>query len=226
MAERCETGWEGRLARLVTHPYFAVAHRLRWEGQERVPLEGPAVLAANHQSFLDPVALGLALPRPIVFMGAAIYYRAPVVGPLMRLFRTVPVEEDAPGPSSIERMLGALQKGSLVGIFPEGQRTRDGLLGLPHEGVATLALRSGAPLIPATIAGAYAAWPVGRLSPRLASIRVYFGHPFRVEGESTRLRRREVTRDLMLRIADGFRLLGEPERAARSRRRLLTQYRV
>ncbi|NIO50025.1 MAG: 1-acyl-sn-glycerol-3-phosphate acyltransferase, partial [Hydrogenophaga sp.] len=68
------------MGRALLYPYFAVAHRLEWWGVERVPAQGPAILAANHQSFLDPPAIGLAVNRRIVFLAARFYYSLPVLG--------------------------------------------------------------------------------------------------------------------------------------------------
>ncbi len=213
--------WVGRAA---SRPYLAVVHRLRCFGLERVPRTGPAIVAANHQSFFDPVVLGLALNRKVVYMAAGPYFRVPLLGSLMRLFGAVPVKDKRPGHRPLARLLRALEEGHLAGIFPEGHRTPDGLVGLPREGAASLALRTGAPVVPATISGAYAAWPRHRLLPRPAPIAVYFGEPFRAEGESSRQRRREITCELMLRIIEGLKHLGRPEIAAKSRRRLLEEY--
>lgn len=212
--------WPERAGRALLGPYFAIAHRLDWTGVERVPASGPAILAANHQSFLDPPAVGLAVSRRIVFLAARFYYSLPVLGQAMRLMQAVPVRADAPGHRPLTDMLRALEDGCLVGIFPEGARSPDGLLAAAHHGVGTLALRSGAPVVPVTVSGGHDAWPMGRLLPRPARIRLYFGEPFTARGPSSRSRRREVTRQVMLRIADGFTMLGRPAIARASRRRV------
>ncbi|MFO7959188.1 MAG: lysophospholipid acyltransferase family protein [Candidatus Brocadiia bacterium] len=209
-----------RLGALLLHPYFAVAHRLAWSGAENIPEDGPAILAANHQSFFDPVLIGLAAGRPIIYMGTELYYRMPVVGWFMRLFDTVPVSEKAPGPSSISRLLRALDAGYLVGIFPEGGRTPDEQMMKPQEGVAALTLRTGCPVIPVTISGAWRAWPTGQPLPRPAPIGLHFGDPMRFSGTSTPDRRREVTFRVMMAVADGFRRLERPDLAAASEGRL------
>jgi len=221
MIDRLGDRWVDRAGRPLVGAYFAVAHRLRWRGRENVPPTGPAILAANHQSFYDPVVISLAAGRPVVFLGDLYYYRMPVVGHLMRLFGTVPVEVGSAGPGAFRSMVRALRRGHTCGIFPEGGRSPDGLIARPRPGAAALALRTGAPLVPVTLSGAYAAWPLTRKLPRPAPIAVRFGEPMRPEGPSTRRRRREVLIELMLRIADGFRELGRPELARRSRRRVL-----
>ncbi|MHC5034975.1 MAG: lysophospholipid acyltransferase family protein, partial [Planctomycetota bacterium] len=145
---------------------------------------------------------------------------------IMRAFDAVPVDVDTPAPSSLGMMLQALEEGRLCGIFPEGGRTFDGLLREPKPGVALLALRSGAPVIPVTIEGAYRAWPRGRHYPVPTRIRVYFGRPVDIapcdhqEGNNHD-RRHKIACQIMLRIADGFEKLGAPQLAQASRRKLL-----
>lgn len=224
MTEAPDRVWLESLTRRVVSPYFSIVHRLRWCGRDRVP-EGPALLAANHQSFYDPVALGVAVDRIVIYMATTLYYNMPVVGWLMRLYGVVPVEERA-GPSSMSAMLKALEKGYLCGIFPEGRRSPDGALTEPHEGAAALALRAGVPLVPVTIAGAHEAWPMERPLPRPARISIYFGRPMSPEGKSTPQRRREVTRELMRRVAEGFDRLDRPDLAETSRQRLEQEYRT
>lgn len=206
-----------RFARHLLHPYFACAHRLRWSGREKIPTHGPAVLAANHQSFYDPVMIGMLAPRHVMWLAWEYYYRMPVVGALMRLFGPVPVDVDAPAPTSLTSLLHALKRGDLVGIFPEGGRTPDGLPRRPRRGAAVLALRSGAPVVPITIAGAHAAWPVGRTLPRARPIAIHFGRPFRADAVCRQgqedARRRAVTYHLMHRVADGFSELDHPRLA-------------
>jgi len=219
-----------RAGQAVALRWFRLMNALRWQGAENVPGTGPAILAANHQSFLDPVLIGTAVNRRIVYLAWEYYYRLPVVGALMRMYDTIPVDLDAPTPAVLPRMLGALREGRLCGIFPEARRTPDGLIGEPMQGAATLALRSGAPLIPVTIMGAYRAWPRGRPLPGPAPISLYFGQAVPVERicaehrGSPRELRAAVTRELMLRIADGFAELGRPDLARASRQRLLLSF--
>jgi 1-acyl-sn-glycerol-3-phosphate acyltransferase len=212
------------IARRLSGAYFALAHRYRYFGAEHVPRAGPAILTANHQSFYDPVLIGLAVPRRVAFLGWEHFYNRPVVGTLMRMFGTVPVDLDAPGARAFATLLKVLERGGLCGIFPEGGRTHDGLITEPKSGVAALALRSGAPVIPVTISGAYRAWPRGRRLPSPEPIEVCFGEPVHLaeayDARAERRLRREATYEIMLRIADGFARFGRPDLASDSRRRL------
>ena len=215
-----------RFSRIIGYPYFALVHRIKWHGAENVPRQGAAILAANHQSFYDPVLLSLAAGRRIVYLALQQYLDYPVLGSLMRAYGAVAIEEGSPAPSAFARMLACLKQGCMCGIFPEGGRTLDGLPGAPRPGVAALALRSGAPIVPATISGAFRAWPASRRLPRPAPVQILFQEPICVpsgehrQARSDRALRREVTLEVMLKIADGFRELGEPRIAKAARRKL------
>jgi len=215
-----------RFSRIVGYPYFALMHRIRWYGTENIPAVGPAIIAANHQSFYDPVLLSLAASRRIVYLALQQYFDYPVLGFLMRAYGAVAIEEDSPAPSAYARMLEALREGHVCGIFPEGGRSKDGLPCPPRPGVAALALRCGVPIIPATICGASRAWPPKQRLPRPASISILFHKPIPVDPDRHRLRndralRREIALKVMLKIADGFTELGEPDLARAARRKLL-----
>jgi len=230
MDRAADNPWTDRIARALFFPYFAVMHRFRWYGAENIPRSGPAILAANHQSWYDPVLIGVAASRRVVFLGWDYFCNMPVLGTLMRLAGTIPVDLDEPEPTALARMARVLEQGRLCGIFPEGGRTQDGLFERPKEGAATLALRTGAPLIPVTICGAYRAWGRGRALPQPTPIALRFGAPLHVhrDADGTRAdlheRRREVTFELMLRIADGFEELGRPDLARACREKLRSLY--
>lgn len=222
-----------RLARPLGLTWLMAAHALRWRGAENVPRAGPAILAANHQSFLDPVALSVASPRRVIFLAWDYYYERPLLGCVMRPFEPIPVDVDAPEHRALRAMLGALKRGRLCGIFPEGGRTRDGAIGPCRQGVAALALRTGAPIVPATICGAFEAWPFGQALPAPRPIAVRFGRPVDprsagcLRGAATpRQRRRALTLEVMVRVADGFRRLGRPDLARRSEAALRTAFAV
>jgi 1-acyl-sn-glycerol-3-phosphate acyltransferase len=215
-----------RFVRAIVRAFFAIAHRARWSGQENVPDSGPGIVAANHQSFYDPVLIGAGLSRRVVYLAWEHYFGKPVLGALMRWLGALPVDLNAPPPRVLAQLIGVLDAGRLCGIFPEGTRSRDGLIGQPMAGVAMLALRSGAPVIPVTIHGAYHAWPRTRLLPAALPLSVHFGTPIDprgvVEGAaSNRARREALAWEVGLRIAEGFTHLGRPDLAEASRRRLV-----
>jgi len=148
-------------------------------GEERVPREGPAVIAANHPSYLDPILLSLQVERPIRFMAWDALFKVPVLGALIRAFGAFPVDvRRGHGRAAYERARSLVEAGEVVGLFPEGKRSRTGWMEPSlREGAARLALETGAPLIPATISGAYRAWPHYQSLPRPARIRVRYHDP-------------------------------------------------
>jgi 1-acyl-sn-glycerol-3-phosphate acyltransferase len=165
----------GILQRLI-EALFRVLFTYDCVGEASIPVQGPAVVAANHPSYLDPLLLSLQVARPIHFMAWDALFRVPLLGALMRLFGAIPVDvRPGRGRDAYTRAKALLAQGEVVGIFPEGRRSRSGWMEPAlREGAARLALETGAPLVPATIVGAFRAWPHFRVLPRLARIKVRF----------------------------------------------------
>ncbi|MFO7173327.1 MAG: lysophospholipid acyltransferase family protein [Bacillota bacterium] len=164
-----------RFAAFLAGFLYRVLFGLRVEGREHVPGEGPAILFANHLSWHDIPLLAIAAPRPIRFMAKAELFRPPLVGAVLRFFGAFPVRRGAADRQAIREALAALAAGELLGIFPEGTRVRPGQTGRAEPGVAYLAWKSGAPVVPAAISG----------TPRLfGRVTVRIGPPIRLEGFS------------------------------------------
>jgi 1-acyl-sn-glycerol-3-phosphate acyltransferase len=165
--------------RAVFEALFKVLFTYDCRGEEQLPVSGPAVIAANHPSFLDPLLLSLQVRRPIRFMAWERLFRLPGLGFLIRLFGAFPVDlRRGRGGVAYEAAKRLVLAGELVGIFPEGQRSTSGWLEPElRAGAARLALETGAPLFPVTIAGAHRAWPRARLVPHPARIRVRYHAP-------------------------------------------------
>jgi 1-acyl-sn-glycerol-3-phosphate acyltransferase len=163
-----------RLFRLIA----GVAFRFRVEGAERVPRSGPGILVAPQRNWLDPAAVGGACPRPVRFLIMDSVYRKPWARWFYRAMRSIPVKSG--GSSSIGALRGALrwlQRGELIGIFPEGRVVPRAGAGRIHAGAALLSVRSGAPVIPVEIRGSAQAWPHGRSYPAPAAVSVHIGTP-------------------------------------------------
>ena len=165
--------------RAVVEALFRVLFTYDCLDEEKIPPEGPAVIASNHPSYLDPVLLSLQVERPIRFMAWDALFRVPLLGAFMRLFGAFPVDVRAGrGRDAYEQARALIQDGELVGIFPEGKRSRSGWMEERlREGAARLAWETGAPLVPATITGAFRAWPYFRALPKPARIRVRYHDP-------------------------------------------------
>jgi 1-acyl-sn-glycerol-3-phosphate acyltransferase len=158
---------------------FRVLFTYDCQGEENIPAQGPAVVASNHPSYLDPVLLSLQVRRPIRFMAWEALFRVPLLGSLIRTFGAFPVDtRPGKGREAYDKAKALVQAGEVVGLFPEGKRSRTGWMEPRlREGAARLAWETGAVLVPATIAGAYRAWPYFAALPRPARIRVRYHAP-------------------------------------------------
>jgi 1-acyl-sn-glycerol-3-phosphate acyltransferase len=163
----------------LTEALFRVLFSYECTGVENLPATGAAVVAANHPSYLDPVLLSLRVARPIHFMAWDALFRVPLLGVLLRSFGAISVDVRAgKGGKAYAHSKALIESGKLLGVFPEGKRSREGWLEPTlREGAVRLALETGAPLVPATIVGAFRAWPHFRLLPKLARISVRFHEP-------------------------------------------------
>jgi 1-acyl-sn-glycerol-3-phosphate acyltransferase len=129
--------------------------RLDVSGRENVPAGGPLVVCSNHIAWLDPVVLGVVLPRRIAFMAKEELFRYPVFGWCLRLLGAFPVKRGTADRNAVHFAGRVLSRGGVVGMFPEGTRSRTGQLGKAHNGAAYLAVRNRARVVPVGIRGPY-----------------------------------------------------------------------
>ncbi len=158
--------------RFLALPMFG----FRVEGAGRIPASGAGIVVALHRSWLDPACLGGASPRPLCFLIHRDVYHKWWGRWFYRRMGAIPVG-GALSTGSLKAALRRLQAGELLGIFPEGGIGGKGLALGFFRGAAHLAVRCGAPVIPAEIEGSSAAWPHGRKWPGPARVRVRFGPP-------------------------------------------------
>jgi 1-acyl-sn-glycerol-3-phosphate acyltransferase len=175
---RTPRAWFYRSVRFLSLPAFAVWFRVRSEGLEHVPPAGPLILAANHVSYLDPAVVGSTFPRVIRFLIARDVHDHPILRWFYRSMLSIPVDRTGgTARQALKEALRALARGEVVGIFPEGGRVAPGQAEEGLAGVALLARRSGAPVVPVGIAGTDAAMPRGAAWPRPAGVVVRHGEP-------------------------------------------------
>ncbi|HET9481112.1 MAG TPA: lysophospholipid acyltransferase family protein [Candidatus Polarisedimenticolia bacterium] len=190
--------------RTLALPLARAYLRLRVEGRSRVPASGPCLIVANHTSYLDAAVLGASCPRRITFMITEPIYRMARMRWFYYLMGSIPVAPETPDPGALKAALRTLQQGGVLGIFPEGQRMPDGRPGEGKSGASLIAARTGAPVVPALILGAFESRPVGSLLPRPARVRVIFGEPLRfpagAERRASRTELERFTRQLMAAI--------------------------
>jgi 1-acyl-sn-glycerol-3-phosphate acyltransferase len=172
------------VAKALITPATKILFPTKVTGLHNIPTTGPAMIAPNHISFFDSVVLIGVLPRRITYVGKAEYldswktrYVLPAVG-------MIPIERGGSGKQSmaaLDTAAGVLERGELFGIFPEGTRSRDGLLHKGRAGIARLALRTGAPIIPVGLRGTDRIQPPGASVPRpFVRCEVHIGKPIDV----------------------------------------------
>jgi 1-acyl-sn-glycerol-3-phosphate acyltransferase len=165
----------------VFYPFVRLYLGLRREGLDHIPRRGPLIIVANHVSYMDAILLGSAAPRPIQFMVLQWMYDLLFLRWFYWGMGTVPVQSDGNDRKAIKRAMRVLERGRVLGIFPEGTRSPDGRIGETRPGAAMIAALSGAPVVPAFIAGARESMPVGARFPAPARVQVRFGPPIRYQ---------------------------------------------
>jgi 1-acyl-sn-glycerol-3-phosphate acyltransferase len=195
------------IIKVVLTPFIRTGVRVHVEGRDNVPKRGPVILAANHRSFLDSIFIPLVVHRRVTFVAKAEYFDDPKTAWFFRGVGQIPIRRE--GGSASERALASatevLQAGQVFGIYPEGTRTRDGLMHRGHTGVARLAMRCGAPIVPVGLIGTDDVQPIDSKMPKFnRHITIRFGEPIdpaRYAGrENDRLALRELTDELMYEI--------------------------
>lgn len=146
--------WLYGIAKAIVSPLFRLGFRIRVEGVENIPRKGGVILFGNHIHYLDPVVVGVVVPRPVCFMAKEELFRG-FLGFLIRSLGAFPVKRGTPDRSSLKRALEILEKGGCFGIFPEGTRSRTGQLQKPEPGTAYIGLKAKVPMVPFGITSQY-----------------------------------------------------------------------
>lgn len=160
-------------------PVFGVAWRIRSEGLEHLP-DGPAILCANHVSVLDSFFIPAVLARRVTFVGKAEYLDSWKTRRLFPALGMIPIDRSGgdSAAAALDAAAEVLARGDLCGIYPEGTRSRDGMLHKGHTGPARLALRTGTPIVPVGVRGTLEIMPPDARRPRLFKrATIAFGAP-------------------------------------------------
>jgi 1-acyl-sn-glycerol-3-phosphate acyltransferase len=146
--------WLYKVARALVRPTVAPFFRFRVSGRERLPLAGPAILAVNHQSDIDPLFIGVAAARPLHYMTEAEKFLRPVLPRVIVRLGAFPIVRGSADVAGIRATLRLLADGEAVVIFPEGDPFKGGPPRGFHPGIGMIAVRSGAPVLPLALTGA------------------------------------------------------------------------
>lgn len=150
-----------------------LCYRQRREGRDNMPDAGPVLIVSNHQSHLDPVAVGMCVTRREThFVARDSLFRTPIFGRLIRAYNAIPIKRGEGDTAGVRAVLDRLASGAAVLVFPEGTRTADGRTAEFKRGVLLLIKRSRCPVVPAAIEGAFDAWPRSRNRPLILGKRI------------------------------------------------------
>jgi 1-acyl-sn-glycerol-3-phosphate acyltransferase len=188
-----------RLAAVVVKPLMRTWFRIRLEGEEHIPEEGPAILASNHRSNMDPVLLASAVTRPVAFMAKAELFVWPL-GPILRWIGQFPVRRGGIDREALRRTDAILARGSVLGLFPEGTRGQ-GDFSAVHPGLAYIVVRQRCPVLPVAIFGTERVRRRFGWLPSASPVRIVIGPPIDLSGStSDRAGRRAATQLLQQRL--------------------------
>ena len=201
------------IARFILRPLFLLAFRPTVRGRENVPATGAFIIASNHLSFIDSMAIPLMAPRRVGYLAKAEYFTGTgisgwVTRTLFTALGALPVEREThrAAQAALDTAMSVLRTGGGFGIYPEGTRSRDGRLARGKTGVAWLALTADCPVVPVAVAGTDRIQPIGASWPRPHRFSVTFGEPLTFPEHRGKAgngkARREVTDMIMEAIAE------------------------
>lgn len=168
-------------------------------GREHFPASGGVLLVSNHQSFMDPVLVTMALPREGNYMARDTLFQDRWFGRLIRFLNAYPIRRGTADMMAIKETMRRLKEGRVVAAFPEGTRSPDGRVGEMLAGLATVAKKCNAPIVPTLIDGMYQAWPRHQILPGFGDVVVEYGKPI-TPAEYARMSPDELTEEIRRRI--------------------------
>lgn len=189
--------WTGRvltwtLAKLLFN--FRVIH------PERIPLSGGLIVASNHQSYLDPPLIGVCSKRDICFLARKTLFQWPILGPIFPKLGVVPVDQERADMSALKTIVRLVEAGKATGVFPEGARTLDGKLQPVQPGLGLVIAKTGAPVVPVRIFGAFEAFPRGAKRIKRHPVTIVVGNPIHFTKEELTGHGRDLYQKLSERV--------------------------
>lgn len=195
---------------------------VRARGRRHVPRDRGAILASNHVAAIDPVLVCMSFWRQVVWLAKVELVKTKKVAWFFRGAAVIPVNRDAPADDWIDAAARVLKENKMFGVFPEGTRSPDGRVYKGYTGVARVAQRSGAPVIPTFIAGSKRAHQKGRRLAKPSATEVRFGAPMHFEiraGEDEHAAYRRFTDEVLDAVAALGGVERVPDRYSRERPR-------
>ena len=169
-----------RFSQIVFRLLFYTVFRTRVYGRENIPKEGAVILAANHASNIDPPLMASLIERPVSYMAKIELFENPIFGAAIRRCHAFPVKRGASDRGAIKAAVTVLKEGHMLGLFPEGTRSKTGELQKAEAGIALIASMTGAPIVPVAILNSHRIFANGGLLPQL---RIMYGAPISFQGD-------------------------------------------
>ncbi|UYZ24439.1 lysophospholipid acyltransferase family protein [Mesobacillus jeotgali] len=176
-------------ARSLVNSILSPIYRIEVIGKENIPADGGVLLCANHIDNLDPPVVGITAPRPVHFMAKEELFSVPVLGKIVPRLNAFPVKRGMSDREALRKGLGILKDGKVLGLFPEGTRSKTGEMGKGLAGAGFFALRSDAHVVPCAIIGPYKAFK---------KLKVVYGKPIDMESIKEKKLNAEQTTDLIM----------------------------
>ena len=194
------------LAKLLARMIFS----MRVIHPERMVESGPLLIAVNHSSFFDPPLAGICSRRGVYYLARKTLLKWPFFGPLFPAMNVIPVERDGNDMSALREVIKKVKEGNAVLLFPEGTRSLDGDLQPARAGIGLVIAKTGAPVLPMRIFGAYEAFPKNARRFQLSQISVVIGEPIHFSAEEISNTSRETYQLLSNRVMDAIAALKLP----------------
>jgi 1-acyl-sn-glycerol-3-phosphate acyltransferase len=175
-------------------------------GAEHARFPGPALIACNHVSYLDPLLVGAALDEDIYYFARRSLFRFRFTAWLFQYWQVIPIDRDKPEPSSMKSIFQRLTEGKKLILFPEGTRSPDGQLQRGEPGIGMMIARSKVPVLPVRVFGTYEALPRDKKFFRRTRITISIGPPWQCDPTSYGLKGKDmyqlISDDVMQRISE------------------------
>jgi 1-acyl-sn-glycerol-3-phosphate acyltransferase len=151
-------------------------------GRENIIEDGPAIMAANHQSYLDPPLVGITCREELYFLARKTLFEKKLLGPLISRVNALPVDLSRGDLTAVRTIINLLKDGHRTVIFPEGTRSLDGNIQPARPGIGMIIAKTLVPVVPMRIFGSFQAWPKGgKITPH--PITIVVGKPIRFTRE-------------------------------------------
>jgi 1-acyl-sn-glycerol-3-phosphate acyltransferase len=186
---------------------FKIFFAIKIEGKENIPYRGGVILASNHLSYLDPIVLGIFVPRRVNFMAKEELFENFFFRWLITKLGAFPIKKEKIDRITYKKILKLLEKEEVVVLFPEGTRSIDGRIGQLQAGTARIALKANVPLIPIVVRGTEKVLPRGKKVIKLARIRAWAGKPLKKNMTSDKEITKKDIEELQRQLEEKMRLL-------------------